>query len=451
MTPLPHSQPRNSRLPADITSRHRFGNLVRPHFGLVESVRFLPLEVGNPDIEVAVATLGNVSMALPNVRAGTVHGGAGSDIDPELAWIRAVVEAAERYASMVYTDRDFVVATARELGTEALDLRDIPRCSRAEYSDPLCPVVPPRDDVPIRWLRGYSLVHQRERLVPAVMTHLSLQPWHSERFWLQISTGVAAHTRLEAALVAAICEDIERDAIALTWLGRLPILRLERTGAVTNVAAATFERVDASGLQFYNFDATTDLGIPTVFSIQVAEGHPYCALLVSCATDIEPENALLKAIREACAGRLTMNKPHEIPSKVIDFHKLTHGPHYYGVGGHQADFDFLLSNTTATTSLAAMSCPALPSHDKTDPQRLAFLIARLRDHGLDAIAVDLSTDELRDAGLWVVRVIIPHLMPISFVHRVRYLGTPRLYDYVERFKKAPFTEADVNTSPLPFG
>jgi ribosomal protein S12 methylthiotransferase accessory factor len=423
MMPSPHSQLPPHRPPADICFRYPFGSLVQPHVGLIEGVRFLPIEIGEPVIEVTAATLGNVSMALPYLGAVDSPGGGGSDVDPDVAWIRAVVETAERYASMVYAEGDFVVATAKELGPDALDLLDIPRCSREEQMDPKCPVVPPRDDVPIRWLRGYSLVHQRERLVPAVMTHLH---------------------------VAAICENIERDAIALTWLGRLPLPRIERQDPVPVVAAATFERVDASGLKYYNFDATTDLGIPTVFSVQVADGHPYCALSVSCATELDPEEAQVKALREACSGRLVMNKPHEIPSRVIDFHRLTHGAHYYGLGGHRADFDFLLRGASATTTIAAMWVQTLPSHDKTDYDRLAFLITRLRDLGLDAIAVDLSTDELREVGLWVVRVIIPQLMPISFVQRARYLGTPRLYEYVGRVKQCEFTEADVNAAPLPF-
>jgi ribosomal protein S12 methylthiotransferase accessory factor len=69
---------------------------------------------------------------------------------------------------------------------------------------------------------------------------------------------------------------------------------------------------------------------------------------------------------------------------------------------------------------------------------------------MDAVAVDLTTDELRDAGLRVVRVVVPQLMPISFTHRARYLGTPRLSAYVARRTGAPFTEADVNPAPLPF-
>jgi ribosomal protein S12 methylthiotransferase accessory factor len=451
MTGFAQNRPPHSRLPADVPSRYSFGSLVQPYVGLIDGVRFLPLQMGEPEIEVAAANLGNVSMVHPIVATGPRPGGAGSDINPELAWLRAVVEAAERYACMVFSERDAVIATALDLGSsDALDLDELPRCSAAEYKDPKCPLIPPRKDVPIRWVRGYSLVHQRERLVPAVMTHLHLHSWDAERFWLQISTGVAAHTSLTAALVSAICESIERDAVALMWLGRLPLPKIEYTCPGSSAARAIFDRVDASGIRFCDFEATTNLRIPTVFSVQLAPKHPYCSLSVSCATALDPAQAQLKAMREACSARLILNKPEDIPASVADFYDITHGAHYFGLGGHQADFDFLLNGRGPTTTIAAMNTPELPAPGEIDSARLGFLLKRLQDLGMDAIAVDLSTDELRDAGLWVVRVIIPQLMPISFVHRARYLGTPRLYDYVGCFHHGAFTEANVNPAPLPF-
>ena len=234
------------------------------------------------------------------------------------------------------------------------------------------------------------------------------------------------------------------------WLGKVPLPIIQRSDTVPSANADLFERFDRSNVMHYDFDATTDLGIPTVLSVQTSRGHPYCALSVSCATELSPERAQFKALREACGGRTHMNRPYNIPSNINDFAALTDGAHYYGLGGHQDAFQYLLSRPRRSTTLACMEARTLPGSNNTDQDRLAFLIERLRELGLDAIAIDLSTDEVRGAGLWVVRVIIPKLMPISFVHRARYLGTPRLYDYVRRVKRQEFTERDVNAAPLPF-
>ena len=132
----------------------------------------------------------------------------------------------KRYACMVYDEADFILASADELGDVAMDLSTIPRCSEREYADPKCPILKPDPSKPIRWVRGYSLTDMEERWVPAIMTHLYIKPGPGEYFWNQISTGTAAHTSLSSALISAICENIERDAIALTWLAQLSLPRI---------------------------------------------------------------------------------------------------------------------------------------------------------------------------------------------------------------------------------
>jgi ribosomal protein S12 methylthiotransferase accessory factor len=436
---------------ARLRETYRFAELVRPHVGLIERVPFLSIEPGEVDLEIAATSLGNLTLTFPHVSNadGTdmrdeAIGGGGADVDPELSWVRAVVEGAERYSSMAHTASDFVVATADELGAAAVDLAGIPRCSDAEHADPSCPLRPARSDVPIRWVRGVSLADMEDRHVPAVMAHLYLKPWPSEQFWLPISTGVAAHTCLSAAVDAAICEGIERDAMALAWLLRLELPRIKPPRGVSSPLANLLGRLARSRVEHVAFDATTDLGVPTVFAVQVTEGHPSCELFVSCATDMDPEVAYAKAIREASPGRAILGGAPPCPASVEDFTELTDGATYYGRGGHREDFDFLLAGD-ATTTLDTMRERAAPATAGWD--RTKLLLARLREHEMDAIAVDLTADEVRDAGLWVVRVVIPQLVPISFVHRARYLGTARLLDQARLRGR---DGAGFNPSPLPF-
>lgn len=437
-----------------IRQRYPFAGLVRPQVGLVERVTFLPQRIGSPIFEVASTSLGNLSMAFAHVRdrdgadvRDRVLGGGGSDIEAELAWVRSVVESAERYATMVCDPRDFKIATAAELGDTALDLGRIPRCSEREYADPKCPLRAASVNEPIRWVRGYSLVSKTEKFVPAIMTHLYLTPWPAERFWLPISTGVAAHTNLAAGLVSAICETIERDAIALTWLARLPLAHIEMPDHAQGNLAPLLDRLARSRVIQHFFDATTDVGVPTVFSVQLSPHDPGCELLVSCATALDASTACAKAIREAAPTRNVMSRGRSIPGAIEDFCELTHGADYYSKGGHLPDFDFLLKGCT-TTDLNSMA-DGLPAQPR-DEEALALLVGRLKQLGMEAVAIDLTTEELRAVGLWVVRVVIPELVPISFVHRARYLGTERIYDYARRFGSQQFTEQDINPGPMPF-
>jgi ribosomal protein S12 methylthiotransferase accessory factor len=432
----------------ELRRKYPFAKLVQPRVGLIERVSFLPQDVESPVFEVAATGLGNLTMTFPHIRPNDkddvrdeLIGGAGGDIDAEIAWVRSVAEAAERYASMVFTEDDFIVGSANELGSRAMDLNTIPRCSDVELSDPKCPLRLADPAEPMRWVRGISLLNGEEKLIPAILAYLYLRPWPAERFWLSISTGVAAHTDPTLAMLSAINEVIERDAIALTWLGRRPLARIE--GDIPDVARAFRERLGRSHVEQLFFDATTDLGVPTIFSVQLTEGHAKCQIYLSCATAMDATAAYVKAIREAAPSRTVMQADREFPADIFDFCHLTHGADYYGRGGHNEDFDFLLKNNRRTT-LESIASRALCQPDATPQQQLQAVVKRLGELGMDAYVIDLTTDEVRDAGLWVLRVVIPQLMPISFVHRARFLGTPRLYEFTG------LSEADIHPGPMPF-
>jgi ribosomal protein S12 methylthiotransferase accessory factor len=435
-----------------LRERYPFARLLQPIGGLMERVMTLTAEPTAPDFHVAVTGLDNLTRTLPHVSSpqgadarDEPLGGAGADADPELAWLRAVVEGAERYASMVHEERDFVVATARELGGAALDLETIPRCSEREYAHPACPFHPPDPRARLRWVRGYSLTQAVERYVPAVMAFLYFKPWPEEMFWQMISTGIAAHTRLPAALVSAIGEVVERDAIALTWLARLPLPRIEVEEPVPPELRTNLRRLRRSLVRHHLFDATTDVGIPTVYAVQLLDGQPKLSQYVNCATDFSAAAACAKTMREAAPTRAVFQFPRDVPGEVEQFQSLYDGATYMGRPEQRPEFDFLLQSPSRR-SLSDMRIAA----PEGDAARLRFLVGRLRELHMEAVAVDLTSDELREAGLWVVRVVIPQLMPMSTIHRARFLGHPRLFAYPEKAGFGRRTEADVNPAPQPF-
>src|SRR6185295_1330603 len=76
------------------------------------------------------------------------------------------------------------------------------------------------------------------------------------------------------------------------------------------------------------------------------------------------------------------------------------------------------------------------------------LLAR---HGLDVIVKDLTTPDVEDVGLKVVRVLIPGLQQLHGDHRYPYLGCPRLYRMRQALgiSDALTREEDLNPFPHP--
>lgn len=435
-----------------LRARYPFQRLLMPQGGILSGASKMAPDQGSPDMHVAVTDIGNMTKVFPHIIKPDGNdvldepmGGAGADLDEEMAWLRAVMEGAERYANMAYDESDFVVASGNEIGELGIDLDDIARCSDAEYADPACPFSPPQKSLPIRWTRGWSLSKKCERWVPTVMTHLYTRPSRNERFWQEISTGVAAHTDLGAAVVSALCEVIERDALAILWLAQLPLPRIDIPQPYPPALADNHRMLDQSLVKQIFFDATSDLKVPTVYSLQLVENHPKLSQYVNCATGFDPATLVAKTIREAAPARPVLQQQSNMPQNVDDYRALSDGANMLGLPEWRKAFDFLMKSPNSI-SLADMLAPDLPR----PVDCIGYILEQLEAQGMEAVICDLTTDELREMGIWVVRAVIPGLMPMSVVQKARFLGTPRLYDYPRRAGFKAISEADINPLPQPF-
>jgi len=367
-------------------------------------------------------------------------------MDDALALTRALAEALERYCACVYSDQQFIWATADELGTEALALDHVPRCSERELAHPACPLRLPDRTVPIRWVRGLSLLTREQTWLPAVMVYLRMPRLSmGEEFILPTSTGCAAHVNVVQALVSAICEVIERDAAALVWLQQLALPRIDIDQVTPNLTPYVEASREGQAVTYF-FNATTELGIPTIYGVDCAPSNRELATLVACATDLDPVQALSKVVSDLVAYRAGMEERRNIPATPDLFDKGFHGVKYMGRPEHQAAFCFL-QDSPRTCQLSSLS-----TLDKGNPaQNLTLLLQRLHHHAMQAFAVDLTTDEALQAGMRVVRVLIPQLHPLTFGLRARYLAHPRLYDAPRSMGYPVRSEDEINPWPQPFG
>jgi ribosomal protein S12 methylthiotransferase accessory factor len=441
-------------MPSEQFAGHR---LVSP-FGVISDVAALPVMRGLPGLTVFQARIGS---GLPGIgysgsQEDMPMGGAGSSVDdPSAAQTVAIAEAAERYASGDFLGERVIWSRASELGRDALDLAGIPRCSPGEYAGPRCPLTRPDPVARIRWVSGIDLTTGRELLVPAVMACYRLHDVRpSERFWYQISTGYAVHTDPAEALVRGICEVIERDAIAITWLQQLRLPRLDPVscaasseGATTSAAsfAQVLEWCDSHFIKTYLFDATTDLGVPTAYCVQVADHDDRVHQVVGCSTGRDLPSAARKAILEALLVRRMLQAGDVVPRSPEEFSSFQDGGRYMAARERLCAFEFLLNR---------------PVQDRTGPMHhwlpgesaaaLQYLITMLAGHGAQVIAVDRTPRELADVGLTAVCVLIPELQPMSLIPAAQFRGHDRLTRAPAAMGFPPLREEAMNPWPQPF-
>ena len=140
-----------------------------------------------------------------------------------------------------------------------------------------------------------------------------------------------------------------------------------------------------------------------------------------------------------------MLAPHEVPSSPDAFIKVFHGAKYMSVKSRQHAFDFLLQSSTRKHFSKMLNLDT-----GNEARNLVFLLRRLEENGMEAFAVELTTDEASRVDMRVVRVLIPALQPMTFSFRARYLGHPRLYTAPERMGHSVRSEAEINPWPQPF-
>ena len=233
----------------------------------------------------------------PNSRSVSASQGKGLDL-PQ-AMTSALMEASEGFhAEEVgegrHTSHRVLAANCNAVDTHLL-------CSTGQAFD---------IDVPIYWLEGFDLLRQEPCWVPAEIVHTDYtQPL--DGYFLAGSNGLASGNHLAEALSSAICELIERDAVAV-WSASGIRARAQRSLDIASVddpdCRALLAKYDDADIAVRLWNVTTDIGIAAfvcdISDLSVREPRQ---LRHFHGAGCHPDRAiaLVRALTEAAQTRLT--------------------------------------------------------------------------------------------------------------------------------------------------
>lgn len=330
----------------------------------------------------------------PNSRSLAVFQGKG--IDAISAKVSAVMESVESWHA------EFNQCSAR-LETYAELRRSASVCDPAAL--PLCKGSLFSNHRPLPWVAGIDLLSGETVWVPYELVHANatLPPVPGSNCFVSSTNGLASGNNLTEAVLHALYEVIERDALALWEFGtpnRWSARRVECASITGSYCMDLLERYRAADIAVMVWDITSDVGLPAfVAIIYDEESHavlrPIPAAFGSgCHCDSGV--ALARALTEAAQSRLTgiagsrddqtRSRYHTAQSEAaLDYHRrLARDRH--------APVHFQDSPCFSGTTLA---------------DDLRHVLACLRRVSIQrAIAVDLSRP---DYPVSVVRVIVPGL------------------------------------------
>lgn len=344
----------------------------------------------------------------PNSRSVSVSQGKGLGLSQALA--SALMEAIELFHAEQPAGR-VVEASFLELSGNARVVRPA-LLSSGEIAS--------LDRARMRWIEGYDLLAREACWVPwdVVHTDYTLPTRHNieQHHFVTGTNGLASGNHLVEAVSSAICELVERDAVAV-WNAR-SIRERSRcsldTGSIDDGdCRSLLELYEAAQIQPRLWDVTSDVGIPAFVCDIPAEGDDdSSALRRFRGAGCHPDRgvALARGLTEAAQIRLTYIAGIRDDLPASDYTETTEQK----LGAALLD--------AASQAGRARSFQDIPSRTTDDVAiDLRWELERMRAIGIEqVVAVDLTRPEF---GIPVVKVVVPGLEWDS--NHANYVAGPR--------------------------
>lgn len=315
----------------------------------------------------------------------------GKGLTAEAARVSAAMEALELWHAECLDHLPTVAMSAREMRRSSAVPLDALRWSRdtKAWADRLAVA-------PLEWLAARSLLGGRDGLLPRAMLELDFTPAEPLRprpFDLT-SNGLASGNCREEAELHALCELIERHALALAEPGRAPggperRLAMDPAAVEAPWCRDLLARVRAAGGKVALWDLTWEVGVPVVLAEMALPDLPHVWRGSGCHPS--PEVALSRALTEAAQSRLTY-----IAGARDDLVLLAGAP-------SQRDATIGFDEPVARRRFDDL--PDLAT--ATLEGDLAAVLERLAGRGYEPFAVDLARPEV---GVAVVFAFTPGLL-----------------------------------------
>lgn len=384
--------------------------------------------------------------------------GGGGDVI-EIALAATIGEAVERYCMLFYDKSTMVYGSYRELREDAAspDLLRLYSREQVERKAPNIQLTYFTEDSKINWVWGYSLTHRQPRLVPATLVYLQYElDDREEPIGRNASTGLAAGATLEEAILVGLYEVIERDAFTICWLHRNAGRRLLIDDAEIQELLSKRFFIDHPKVSFQLYDITLDIPTPSFFALMTRPSEFGPAVCVSSVTRLNPKEVVRKCLREVGQGMSYLRYlNHQLRNwePAPDFSDLVTFDHHCTLYVKRPE---LASKALAFCEAVENEVALSQVPDRSTGRVLGdieYCVEMLKKLEKEVIVVDITTPDISDVDLHVVRVLVPGLVPLHGNYNFPYLGVRRLFDIPHQlsWKESGWDHgAGLNPYPHPF-
>lgn len=433
---------------APVSFNDRLLELVSDRVGLIKELSFPTRGADEPCPPVICqATLSNFDFHRAEPAARVAAGKGRTEAE---AMASAIGEAVEHYCA-----EHFDVSRTKRAAFASIDSAAVPPPELVLYSDAQYENGgfryrrwKPEDE--LTWMPISEITTGAEVLVPASLIYLAPEPERrSDYLSMTTSSGLAAGPDQPSAIISGLYELIERDGFLIHWMNRLPppeVVFPESAGLASSIC----NHYARFGVEVRVFNISTDLPAYVMMAIALdsSGGGPSATVGLGCHLD--PSVAVMKALFELAQGhpghlqRFREKRP--AIKRYEDVHTLDDHSDFAAMPENRHEFDFIVSNGRR------QDLSALPVRTGGGiAADMDICVRGLADLGYRTFYVDLTTPDVVDHDLRVVRVLATGLQPMHFGYGEERLGGKRLFETPSRLGFGPEirTEADLNHCPHP--
>ena len=373
--------------------------------------------------------------------------GAFSSLAPDVVGrsITATAQEMRDRGLTIVGPEDFEVFTPEQLATEGF------RC------------VPWTPETRLTWHRGTNLITGADHWVPGQLVHLFYVPEGPEdRIGASSSGGLATHYDDEHALVHAMLEVVERDALNLAWFCRVPLTVIDLDEPFDDPEIERFMtslRRAGMNLDFY----LHRLDMPDFFVVTASgvehglDDHSYVS---GGGVGITIEAAIRSALAEVVQAERMVRSPSVAPrweltggfkrrftvkrdARADEFTNFIQVVDYYGFAENQQRLDWFLRDP-AMPRIRLSECRVPPVADE-----LQHVLNLYQKYHLTPIAFDFTPDTFRHIKLR--KVFVPELAP-AFPPNIPLLGHRRYRELRQHLglSDRDWSLMDMPSDPLPY-
>lgn len=384
-------------------------------------------------------------VGLPHIKSGYGYGSGESKIE---AITSAIAEAIEHYCILFEREELFIRGSYADFGDKAINPNKFSVFSESQLMVKEFEKFFFDENSAFNWVKGYSVTQKKEVLVPAQLIYAAYDSVSRKEpiIRIPISTGAACGPSLDFAFYRGLCETIERDAYMITYLNKLDasLINIEEDRDLTSFK----KRIERYSLEVYFIETKLDFSMESVVAIILDKTGIGPAVTAGLGGSLNPTKAIvtsaLEAVRRHIAVRdrffrsdkLRMPGEDTVDGVLYRKQLLWSAPHMLNkiktfISGPEKPFSSLINVSR-----------------RSDKENVDVLMKDFISKGYEVILVDVTTSEVKNVGLHVVKVLIPELLPLYHDERFPYKKNFRLYNISKQLGKRKDTikEKDIDSS-----